>query len=145
MFHADDPYEYESYERPLYFEVIKMLDLARHNWTKKIKDDDIAITQSIRFEIYDPLQYGSDGIAVGERKGSFILNNAINKEDGVLAIKIDLRAIYGCITKKCIWNGVLGSLCLFERRPNKHYPSDIFSINYFTLTREQISTFSVAA
>ena len=145
MLHADDPYEYESYEAPLYSELVMMLDLARNNWAKKIKDDNIAITQSIRFEIYDPLKYVDDGIAVGERKGSFILNNAINIEDGVLVINIDLRAIYGCITKKCIWNGVLGSLCLFERRPNRHYPSDIFSINYFTLTQEQISILSVAA
>jgi UDP-MurNAc hydroxylase len=145
MFHADDPYEYESYERPLYSELIKMLDLARHNWAKKIKDDKVTITQSIRFEIYNPLKYANDGITLGERKGSFMLNNAINKEDGVLLINIDLRAIYGCITKKCIWNGVLGSLCLFERRPNRHFPSDIFSINYFTLNQEQISAFSVAA
>ena len=145
IFHADDPYDYESYEAPLYSELVKWLELARNNWAKKIKDDDITITQSIRFEIYNPLQYVEDGIAVGERKGSFILNNAINIENGTLVINIDLRAIYGCITKKCIWNGVLGSLCLFERRPNKHFPSDIFSINYFTLTGEQISILSVAA
>jgi hypothetical protein len=139
--HANDSYEYEKYQRPLYPELIKMLDLARSNWAKKIKDDEIDVTQSIRFDIYDPLHFTIEGTAVGERKGSFLLNNSANKEDGVLIINIDLRAIYGCVTKKCIWNGVLGSLCLFERRPNRHFPSDIFSINFFTLTREQMSSF----
>jgi len=70
--------------------------------------------------------------------GSYQICQARSQDSGVLVIHIDQRALFGCLTRRLIWNGVLGALCLFDRRPNQHYPTDFFSINFLTLSNEQI-------
>ncbi len=131
--HKDDPYDYETINTLPIEEIIEMLSKARANWLHKINFDAISITQSIRFEIYQDLVITNNLPDQAFKMGNYQLFESIKKDTGELIIHIDHRALIGCLTRKLIWNGVLGSLCLFERTPNKHFPNDFFSINYLLL------------
>ena len=131
--HSGDPYDYEIIDSLPIEEIIEMLSNARINWLYKINLDLIKITQSIRFEIYQDLVIKNKFPVQVFKLGAYQLFESINKDTGDLIIHIDHRALIGCLTRRFIWNGVLGSLCLFERNPNKHFPNDFFSINYLLL------------
>jgi hypothetical protein len=65
-------------------------------------------------------------------------SNDKNKK-GTLEIFIHKNAFYNCLVRKHVWNGILGANCLFKRTPNIHYPTDIFSLNYFALSFNQLA------
>lgn len=131
--HSADPYDYEVVVAPPFAKVVEMLDAARANWLKKIEGDALHVVQSIRFEIYSELAV-KDGVPDWTRRlGSYQLFESSDKQTGHLIIHIDQRALCGCLTRRFVWNGVLGALCLYERRPNRHHPTDLFSLNYLTL------------
>ena len=135
--HSGDPYDYEVLVAPSYAGLVEMLETARENWLKKIIGDALHIMQSIRFEIYSELIGKGAKPDSAHLLGNFQLFQTSDKEAGDLIIHIDQRALYGCVSRRFVWNGVLGSLCLYERRPNRHYPTDFFSINFFTLPHGQ--------
>jgi UDP-MurNAc hydroxylase len=139
--HSGDPYDYEVLAPPAYARLVEMLDAARENWLEKVQRDGLKIVQSIRFEVYSKLTI-SNGIPDQTRwLGSYQLFQSSDEQSGDLTIHIDQRAIYGCLIRRFVWNGVLGSLCLYERRPNRHYPTDFFSINFLTLSNDQKELF----
>lgn len=139
--HSNDRYLYEQLDSPSWANLNTMLDAARENWSRIVTKNSVTIHQSIRFEIYDHLTVCGSVPDPSFRLGSYQIFEAVDEQAGELIIHIDQRAVLGCITRRLIWNGVLGSLCLYERHPNHHFPADFFSLNFVTLTSEQISTF----
>jgi UDP-MurNAc hydroxylase len=137
--HRQDRYHYETLEAPNWPGLLVLLDAVRHNWTCKVKKDSLKIHQAIRFDIY--LEFRLDGTEpdTSLRLGTYQLCQPSSAEAGTLVIHIDYRALFGCIIRRFVWNGVLGSLCLYQRAPNYHYPTDMFSLNYLTLTPDQIN------
>jgi UDP-MurNAc hydroxylase len=141
--HSSDPYDYEVLATPKYTRLVEMLDAARENWINKVHGDGLHIMQSIRFDIYTELSV-KDGIPDPTRRlGSYQLFQSNVKQAGDLIIHIDQRALYGCLSRRFVWNGVLGSLCLYERKPNCHFPTDFFSINFFSLSNDQKRNFDL--
>lgn len=136
--HSADPYDYEAEEVPSYARLVDMLDVARENWLKKVQVDALHIVQSIRFEVYSELAVRDGMPDKAQRLGSYKLFESSDKQTGDLIIHIDQRALFGCLTRRFVWNGVLGSLCLYERRPNRHFPTDFFSLNFMTLRHDQL-------
>ena len=140
LMHSNDPYDYEMLATPSFAQILAILDEARENWLKKVNTDQLHIVQSIFFKIYSEL---SEKGGIPNKKlelGSYQLHQSVNRETGNLIIHIDKRALFGCLTRRFVWNGVLGSLCLYERSPNRHYPTDFFSINYLVLRDDQIKS-----
>jgi hypothetical protein len=136
--HSQDSYNYEAMEVPEWSELLKFLDSARGNWNLKVSKDNLMIHQSIQFEVYSQLREVGRRPDASKRLGSYQLNKSAHADFGELVIHIDHRALFGCLTRRIIWNGVLGALCLYERNPNRHYPTDSFSINFFTLSNDQL-------
>lgn len=136
--HSADSYDYEVVVAPPYARVVEMLDTARENWLQKVQADALNITQSIRFEVYKELAVKDGKPDQARWLGGYQLYESNDKEAGDLIIHIDQRALCGCLTRRFVWNGVLGSLCLYERRPNRHFPTDFFSLNYLALRDEQV-------
>ena len=139
--HRNDKYMYEEIERSPWQNLIQILDAARNNWCSKVNQQNLQIRQSIRFDIYKELRMVGREIDKSQFIESYSLFNQTENNAGQLIIHIDQRAILGCVTRRLVWNGVLGTLCLYERSPNHFYPTDFFSINFFVLTNEQISSF----
>lgn len=135
--HRNDGYFYEDVSVPPWPSLVVMLDAARDNWEQKVSKDGIKIRQSIRFNIYQKLSVNGRVPDVSQGVNSYQLFRAAETDAGELIIHIDQRALFGCLTRHLVWNGVLGSLCLYERRPNVHYPTVVFSLNFLTLTVEQ--------
>ncbi len=131
--HSNAPYDYEVLVAPSFEKIISALNEAKVNWLKQINNKALKITQSIRFEIYSELVIKSGRPDSTRRLGTYQLFQSEENLTGNLNIHIDQRALWGCLNRKFIWNGVLGSLCLFERTPNQFFPADFFSINYLTL------------
>ncbi len=145
IMHSTDPYDYEMVATPPVAQILEILDAAHENWLKKVNADELHIVQSICFKIYSELSQ-KGGIPDKELElGSYQLFQSGNKESGELIIHIDKRALFGCLTRRFVWNGVLGSLCLYERSPNRHYPTDFFSINYLVLKDDQIKAIALAS
>jgi len=128
--HSKDAYDYEVVIPPTFEKILELLDAAKVNWLQNIQTKGLNITQSIIFEIYSELSVKDGILDVNRRLGSYKLFASKSFQNGSLTIHIDQRALFGCLTRRFLWNGVLGSLCLFERKPNKHFPTDFFSINY---------------
>ena len=141
--HRHDSYQYEALMAPAWPILMTLLNTARENWARKISQDGLTIHQVIQFDIYS--QLGLDGYKpdASQLLGSYQICHASQADAGVLVIHIDQRALFGCLTRRLIWNGVLGALCLFDRRPNRHYPTDFFSINFLTLSNEQLQAFAL--
>lgn len=139
--HFGDPYDYEMVDAPLYAKLIEIMDTARENWLKKVQQSALKITQSICFQIYKELTVSNWEPDQSKLLGSYALHNHNEKQSGDLVIHIDQRALFGCLIRRFVWNGVLGSLCLYERKPNQHFPTDFFSINYFTLSEKEKEIF----
>lgn len=128
--HKDDSYDYEVLAPTPFENILELLTRARSDWLNRIKSDSIKITQSIRFQIYQDLVIKNGLPDQSLRLGSFQLYETTHDDSGNLIIHIDHRALIGCLTRRFIWNGVLGSLCLYERTPNQYFPNDFFSLNY---------------
>lgn len=141
--HSADPYDYEVLVAPTFDKVLEMLRLAQENWQKRVQQDALKITQSIRFEIYRALAVVDGKPDQAENLGGYRLFGSSEETTGELTIHIDQRALVGCMTRRFIWNGVLGALCLYERIPNRHFPTDVFSLNFLTLTMDQIQNFEL--
>jgi UDP-MurNAc hydroxylase len=139
--HRNDSYLYEDIQAPSWSITAAMLNVASNNWKSKASKDHLQIRQSIRFEVYSRLMLDDDRPDMSLCLGSYQLNTSAGSDAGELVIHIDQRALIGCLTRRLIWNGVLGSLCLYERRPNRFYPTDVFSLNYLVLTNEQAHSF----
>lgn len=131
--HSADPYAYEEVIAPSFPELVQALDSARVNWLQKVQLNTLHITQSIRFEVYRELAVKEGLPDPVHRLGSYQLFESGDRQNGDLTIHMDQRALYGCLTRSLVWNGVLGSLCLYERQPNRHYPTDFFSLNHLTV------------
>lgn len=136
--HSNDSYFYEDVSAPSWPRLVVILDAARDNWERKISKDGIRIRQSIRFDIYPKLSMNGGIPDVSHGVNRYRLYSAADAVAGDLIIHIDQRALFGCLTRRLVWNGVLGSLCLYERKPNVHFPTDFFSLNFLTLTDEQL-------
>jgi len=141
--HRQDVYSYEAFEPPTWQALLMFMDTARDNWTKKVNKDGLTIHQAIRFDIYRQLRFSAGEPDVSQRLGSYQLNQPIASDAGSLVVHIDQRALFGCLTRRLIWNGVLGALCIYARSPNRHYPTDFFSLNFLALTKEQLQLASV--
>jgi hypothetical protein len=137
--HQLDCYDYENLDVPAYHELVKLLDSAHKNWVKKINTDGLKIHQAIIFKIYNQLLIRNGEPDILKLLGGYKLSQSDQSIEGELVIHIDQRALFSCLTRHNVWNGVLGALCLYERRPNFYYPTDVFSLNFFTLTNEQLS------
>jgi UDP-MurNAc hydroxylase len=133
--HSQDKYYYEELVAPNWQSLLELLNDAQVNWADKVSKDCLMINQTIRFEIYRELRLDSGQPDVHQRLGCFQLCQS-QGDAGKLTIHIDHRALFGCLTRRLIWSGVLGSLCLYQRVPNNHFPSDVFSLNYLILTNK---------
>jgi UDP-MurNAc hydroxylase len=131
--HSKDIYDYQILDAPPFADLIDTLNTARQNWQIKIDTEKFKISQSITFKIYSNLFINNQLPDQKNLMFKYSLFKTKKSELGELCIHIDQRALFGCLTRKFIWNGVLGALCLHERKPNHHYPTDNFSINYFTI------------
>ena len=140
--HQYDEYLYASIKEPHPQDLQLMLRAASESWLSKVNEKNLKIHQSIRFDIYSPLQFVAEIPDKSKLVACYQLFNAQDSDEGSLIIHIDQRAIVGCITKNLVWNGVLGALCFYERRPNHFYPTDFFSLNFFTLSREKLDRLS---
>lgn len=136
--HRQDRYHYEELEAPVWPALVALLNMARVNWSQKVSEDGLTICQGIRFDIYRELRVDGGEPDASQRLGSYQLSQPAQADAGALVVHIDQRALFGCLTRRLIWNGVLGALCLYERTPNCHYPTDLFSINYLTITFKQL-------
>jgi UDP-MurNAc hydroxylase len=143
--HRQDSYSYETLEPPGWPDLVTLLDNARDNWAHKVNKDGLSIHQAIRFNIYRELRLDSGEPDASRLLGEYQLSQSVVANAGVLVVHIDHRAIFGCLTRRLIWNGVLGALCLFERRPNQHYPTDFFSLNFLVLSNEQLQAIATEA
>ena len=141
--HAADHYWYESQPVPEIPELFRLLRMARENWRLQLGKLGIQTMQSITFKIYMPLNIESAKPDVRSYVGDFLLQESSSEEVGELIVHIDARALMACITRRMVWNGTLGSLCLFERRPNRFFPNDTFSLNYLCLSHDQICEVSL--
>lgn len=141
--HRRDNYHYEALEAPAWPALVKLLDMARENWASKVDKDAIRIHQAIRFEIYREFRVEGEQPDASQHIGCYQLNQPAEADAGVVAVHIDQRALFGCLTRRFIWNGVLGALCLYERYPNRHFPTDLFSLNFLVLSNEQIQSIAV--
>jgi UDP-MurNAc hydroxylase len=134
--HVNDTYAYEDSPTVPFSTLQPLLEQARANWQSRVTLSSIRIRQRITLRIYPSLP-NDFGSAAWD---TYILTDGSQDEAGDLVIHIDSRAVLGCLTRRFIWNGVLGSLCLYERRPNTFYPADVFSLNYLTLSHEQVKS-----
>jgi UDP-MurNAc hydroxylase len=136
--HREDPYGYEALPSKDSSELSELLGLARENWLGKIKSPGIKIAQSITFKVYQRMELKDNRPDMDTCIMTYSLHRVSSQDAGELVIHIDARALYGCLTHKFVWNGVLGSLCLYERRPNIYHPNDVFSLNFLRLSHEQL-------
>ena len=143
--HRQDRYHYEALEAPAWPALVTLLDTARDNWIHKVNKDVLTIHQAMRFDIYRELRVDGGEPDASQRLGSYQLSQPAQADAGALVIHIDQRALFGCLHRRLIWNGVLGALCLYERRPNRHYPTDFFSLNFLALSNEQLQAIATAA
>ena len=137
--HYQDRYHYEALEVPSWPALVTLLDTARYNWAHKVNKDSLTIHQTIHFNIYRELRLDGREPDASHLLGSYQLSHTGKAEAGKLVVHIDQRALFGCLTRRIVWNGVLGALCLYERHPNRHYPTDFFSINFFVLSFDQLN------
>jgi UDP-MurNAc hydroxylase len=130
--HKNDLYDYELEVIDIKFNVLEELFLnAKLNWEKELKNKNIRIQQDVDFIVFKGLRLRNEQLDISDKPiGILKLNSNLEKSNGLLKIYIDIRSMYLCLIRKKVWNGTIGSLCLFERIPNVFYPSVTFSLNY---------------
>lgn len=135
--HRKDSYAYEEIALPAGDGLTWALKTARDNWHRKVASAGLRLNQSLIFRIHPQLRPITQDEEVTGVK-TFEIWRSQEPDSGELVIHIDQRALLGCLTRQLVWNGVLGALCIYERRPNVHHPTDVFSLNFFTLSDKQL-------
>lgn len=143
--HKLDLYDYELEDIIISGSLISQIfEMAKSNWSTIVDDLAIKIEQDIRFFIYDDINYdGFQNKIIGDHIYEFGLESNLDKSLGSLIIHMDLRSFYLCLIRAKIWNGTLGSLCIYDRVPNVFYPSVTFSLNYLVISNIQKDILSV--
>jgi hypothetical protein len=133
--HKNDYYDYEEEVAEIQTETLaNLFESAAANWKNVLIKKEICVEQDISFILHKELNLSRDfNLILGEPVGQFELSSNLEESKGRLKIHIDYRSFYLCITRKKVWNGTLGALCLFERDPNIFYPSVTFSLNYLVV------------
>jgi UDP-MurNAc hydroxylase len=142
--HKFDKYDYEL-EGNLSVPEFKVLEAifehGKKNWESIVNAREIEISQQVKFILYENLLV--DDECKPEQNGKIVGTFDLNKEEVTgeekLIIHMDIRSFFLCLIRKKVWNGTLGSLCLFERIPNVFYPSVTFSLNYLVVTKEELA------
>jgi len=133
--HKNDLYDYEQDVIEIQIDTLKdLFETAATNWKNVLIKKEICVEQDISFILHKELNLSQDfNFILGEPIGHFELSSNLEESEGRLKIHIDYRSFYLCLTRKKVWNGTLGALCLFEREPNIFYPSVTFSLNYLAV------------
>lgn len=136
--HASDSYDYEDFKCEENLEELNLIFLqAKENWLKIIKEKSINLSQSINFKVFNIMKLSPSGnIETISLIDEFSLVK--NPELGHLNIYIHIQAFQKCLTRKQVWNGTIGALCLFERDPDIFYPDSTFSLNYLSISKEEL-------
>jgi len=130
--HMSDKYPYEKLNIPTKTELELKIADAKSNWASAVSSLNIRLHQSLHFVVHAPLVLTDEqSVSSANIYHTFNLLDTKSSDDGYIIIHIDARLLFLCIRGINSWNGALGSLCLFERKPNRHFPSDLWSINYF--------------
>jgi UDP-MurNAc hydroxylase len=130
--HKFDLYPYQTLVCPLLEEVREVFEKAKANFIIKAHalDSDLLEGTLINFVLYDDMRCDENLIIKSEALSSLRLSLGDDCSRSII-VHMDLKAFYGSLTGKCIWNQVIsGSLCLFERVPDIHIPGVLFSLNY---------------
>lgn len=130
--HKFDLYPYQKLECPLLEEVNAVYEKAKANFIIKAHalNSDLLEGTLINFLLYDDLRF-DENLMINNKPLSSLKLSLDEDYSKSIIIHIDLKAFYGSLTGKCIWNQVIsGSLCLFERVPDIHIPGVLFSLNY---------------
>ena len=137
LFHLNDSYDYQSLELPGLDKVKELFDLAKNNFYSVLEFKNIELRSEIDFYLYEDLRFDED---LNILHDSIIELNLYSQESSKASqnhqIYLDIRAFYGALTKQLVWNQVLsGSLCLFKREPNIHFPEVLFALNFLVADR----------
>ena len=138
--HQLDEYDFQTSDLNVEITSLEQIfKLAKKNWQDIVEKENISISQNIIFSVYNNISLDEFGnIDEIDIEKEFVLNSA--DENNLLKVYIHKNAFYKCLTRqKMVWNGTLGSLCLFERDPDVFYPNSSFSMNYLVLNKEQLS------
>jgi hypothetical protein len=136
--HQSDLYLHEQDNVVPDLDMVKaVFKYARKNWEAQLNNQEIQISQQIIFKLYSELSLNEDDQPDSSKQIERLTLNFPKDDLGTLTVHIDVRAFFRCLCRKQIWNGTLGALCLFERVPNVFYPSDTFSLNFFTARKEE--------
>jgi hypothetical protein len=131
-FHKFDFYPYQKLECPSLEEVKEVFEKAKANFIIKAHalNSDLLDGTLINFVLYDDLRC-DENLTINSKPLSSLRLSLGDDYSRSIVIHMDLKAFYGSLTGKCIWNQVIsGSLCLFERVPDIHIPGVLFSLNY---------------
>ncbi len=131
-FHKFDFYPYQKLECPLLEEVKEVFEKAKANFIIKAHalNSDLLEGTLINFVLYDDLRC-DENLMINSKPLCSLRLSLGDDYSGSIIIHMDLKAFYGSLIGKCIWNQVIsGSLCLFERVPDIHIPGVLFSLNY---------------
>jgi L-ascorbate metabolism protein UlaG (beta-lactamase superfamily) len=133
--HKKDLYDYEQDVIEFQIDTLKdLFETAAKNWKIVLAKKEITVEQDISFILHKELILSQNfNLILGEPVGQFELSSNLEESKGQLKIHIDYRSFYLCLTRKKVWNGTLGALCLFEREPNIFFPSATFSLNYLVV------------
>ena len=138
--HKLDKYDFEMTDQNIEItQLDKIFQFAKKNWHDVIEEKEIHISQNITFCVYKSISFDELGdIQEIEIEKEFFLNKVA--QNNSFKVYIHKNAFYKCLTRqKMIWNGTLGSLCLFKRDPDIFYPNTSFSMNYLVLNKEQLA------
>jgi hypothetical protein len=131
--HSSDSYTHQAFPTVSLEELAAKFAAASANRADKLSRSGVKIGRRILFKAYDDLQTDFDLNIPSTAAATYTLeptDPAASQQDYIV-IHLDRQAMYGCLTRKLIWNQVLsGSLCLFERVPNTHEPDLLFSLNF---------------
>ena len=142
--HRSDKYEYELEENPSVPDlniIESIFEAAKKSWKSIMDQKDIEISEDMRFVVYEDLLVNDE--CRPDPKCKIIKVFELIKPEsskGELTIHLDIRSFFLCLIRKKVWNGTIGSLCLFEREPNVFYPSDTFSLNYLVIGKDELAT-----
>lgn len=131
--HAQDLYPYQERAPNTLPELRAAFDAAKTNYFKKIQDTGLHLDTSVKFIVYEDIQFSSGLVIQSSPICELELDSTVGESysSAHILIHIDSQAIYECLCRLANWNQTLsGSLCLFERNPNIHKPEVLFSLNY---------------
>lgn len=131
--HRDDLYMHEKSVSVTDDELDEAFESARANWLSYLAMTGVTVHSRFSFQLYQNLEINESGGIAAESELQYELSVPDGNADVDLTVHIDRNAFFRCLTKQASWNQTLsGSLCLFTREPNVHYPSDLFGLNRLT-------------